>query len=277
MKQYKELLQKIMSEGVDVKNERTGAVCRTIINHDMEYDVGSGEFPLVTLRRSYYKAAIAELLGYLRGFDNAQQFADLGAKTWFANANETKAWLDNPNRKGDGDVGRVYGVVARDFGGINLIQEVYDDLRQGKDSRGEIITFWKPDEFDKGALRPCMYSHHFSILDGTLYLNSTQRSCDVPLGLNFNMVQCYILLALMAQITGLKPGKVYHKIVNAHIYENQIPAVEEMLYREPYPSPTITINPAIRDLKDLETWVTPDDFQLFDYQFHPAISIPFTE
>jgi thymidylate synthase len=128
-----------------------------------------------------------------------------------------------------------------------------------------------------GCLRPCMYSHHFSLLDGMLYLNSTQRSCDVPLGLNFNMVQVYFLLAIMAQITGLKAGKAYHKIVNAHIYEDQLDLMQNtQLKREPFDSPQLIINPDIKTLEDLETWVTVDDFEVQGYQCHEPIAYPFS-
>lgn len=122
-----------------------------------------------------------------------------------------------------------------------------------------------------------MYSHHFSLLGDTLYLNSTQRSCDIPLGLNFNMVQVYFLLAIMAQITGHKAGTAYHKIVNAHIYEDQLDLmVNVQLKREPFPAPTLHINPEIKTLEDLETWVTVDDFSISDYQYHDAIAYPFS-
>lgn len=128
-----------------------------------------------------------------------------------------------------------------------------------------------------GCLRPCMYSHHFSLLDDTLYLNSTQRSCDVPLGLNFNMVQVYFLLAIVAQITGKKAGKAYHKIVNAHIYEDQLALMRDVqLKREPLNMPKLIINPDIKSLKDLETWVTMDDFNIEGYEHHPAIKYPFS-
>lgn len=109
--------------------------------------------------------------------------------------------------------------------------KIYSDLKNGIDDRGEILSYWNPGEFELGCLRPCMYNFQFSILGGKLYLNATQRSCDVPLGLNFNMVQVYVFLELMAQITGLQPGKAYHKIINAHIYEDQLDAVYEMLER----------------------------------------------
>ncbi|TDF38342.1 thymidylate synthase [Alteromonadaceae bacterium M269] len=282
MKQYLDLCHRIINEGVWVDNERTGKRCLTLINHDLTYHVDKGEFPLVTTRKSFYKAAIAEMIGYIRGYTSAKQFRDLGTKTWDANANENQAWLNNPVRKGTDDCGFIYGAVATNFpkpdgGSVNLIQKVYDDLKAGKDDRGEIITFYHPAAFHLGCLRPCMYSHHFSVLGDTLYLNSTQRSCDVPLGLNFNMVQVYFLLAIMAQITGLKPGKAYHKIVNNHIYEDQLELMRDVqLKREPYASPILKINPEIKTLEDLQTWVTMEDFDIEGYEHHPAIQYPFS-
>jgi thymidylate synthase len=122
-----------------------------------------------------------------------------------------------------------------------------------------------------------MHTHTFSLLEDTLYLTSYQRSCDVPLGLNFNQIQVFTLLALMAQITGNKPGLAFHKIVNAHIYEDQVELMRDVqLKREPYPSPKLEINPDIKSLKDLETWVTLDDFSITGYQHHDAIKYPFS-
>lgn len=282
MDQYLNLCQRIIDEGVWIDNKRTGKRCLTVINHDLTYNVGAGEFPLVTTRKSFWKAAIAEIIGYLRGYDNAADFRKIGTKTWDANANENQAWLNNPHRKGEDDCGFIYGKVARNFpkpdgGSIDLLKQIVDDLSKGEDNRGEILTFYHPGAFHMGCLRPCMYSHHFSILGDTLHLNSTQRSCDVPLGLNFNMVQVYVLLALMAQITGLKPGMAYHKLVNCHIYEDQLAPMRDIqLKRTPYPSPTLKINPDIKSLQDIETWVTLDDFELEGYQYHPAIQYPFS-
>lgn len=282
MDQYLYLCQRIVEKGVWVENKRTGKRCLTVINHDLTYDVGTGEFPLVTTRKSFWKAAIAEIIGYLRGYDNAADFRNIGTKTWDANANQNEAWLNNPHRKGTDDCGFIYGKVARNFpkpdgGSVDLLKKVVEDLSQGKDDRGEILTFYHPGAFHMGCLRPCMYSHHFSILGDQLYLNSTQRSCDVPLGLNFNMVQVYVLLALMAQITGLKPAKAYHKLVNCHIYEDQLELMRDVqLKRAAYPSPTLNINPDIKSLEDIETWVTMDDFSVAGYEHHPAIQYPFS-
>ncbi|MGM0481754.1 MAG: thymidylate synthase [Pseudomonadota bacterium] len=278
---YLNLCRRIVDEGTWVKNERTGIHCLTVINADLEYDVGNNEFPLVTTRKSFYKAAIAELLGYLRGYRSAAEFRAIGCNTWNANANENQAWLNNPHRNGEDDMGRVYGVQGRawqkpDGSYLDQLSKVIDDLRQGIDDRGEIVTFYNPGEFELGCLRPCMHTHNFSLLGDTLHLTSYQRSCDVPLGLNFNQIQCFVLLALVAQITGHKPGKAYHKIVNAHIYENQLPLmVQEQLQREPYDVPQLTINPDIKSLQDIETWVSKDDFKVSGYQSHAPIKYPF--
>ncbi|WP_427978224.1 thymidylate synthase [Agarivorans sp.] len=282
MKQYLELCQRIVDEGIWVENERTGKRCLTVINADLEYDVANNQFPLVTTRKSYWKAAIAELLGYIRGLDNAADFKALGTPTWLANANENQAWLNNPARKGENDMGRVYGVQGRSWrkpegGSIDQLRKIVDDLSQGIDDRGEILSFYNPGEFHLGCLRPCMHTHTFSLLGDTLYLTSSQRSCDVPLGQNFNQIQVFTFLALMAQITGHKPGKAYHKIVNAHIYEDQLPLMKDVqLKREPYASPQLHINPDIKTLEDLETWVTLDDFEVSGYQHHDAIAYPFS-
>jgi thymidylate synthase len=198
------------------------------------------------------------------------------------NANDNLAWLNNPYRKGEDDMGRVYGVQGRswqksDGSTIDQLRKIVDNLSEGIDDRGEILTFYNPGEFDMGCLRPCMHTHTFSLLGDTLYLTSYQRSCDVPLGLNFNQVQVYTLLALMAQITGKKPGLAYHKIINAHIYEDQLSLLRDVqLTRTPFASPKLIINPKIKSLEDLETWVTMDDFEVIGYEHHEAIKYPFS-
>jgi len=282
MKQYLDLCQRIVDEGVWIENKRTGKRCLTVINADLTYNVKDNEFPIITTRKSYWKAAIAEFLGYIRGYDNAEDFRKLGAKTWDANANENQAWLNNPHRKGADDMGRVYGVQGRawakpDGGFVDQLKKIVDNIKQGIDDRGEILSFYNPGEFHMGCLRPCMHTHTFSLLGDTLYLTSYQRSCDVPLGLNFNQIQVFTFLALMAQITGHKPGMAYHKIVNAHIYEDQLELMRDVqLKREPFAPPQLKINPDIKSLEDLETWVTMDDFEVIGYQHHEPIQYPFS-
>ncbi|MDD9890748.1 MAG: thymidylate synthase [Gammaproteobacteria bacterium] len=282
MKQYLALCQRIIDEGNWIENKRTGKNCLTVIDADLTYDVANNEFPLVTTRKSFWKAAIAEFLGYIRGYDNAADFRALGAKTWDANANDNEAWLNNPARKGEDDMGRVYGVQGRrwqkpDGSTLDQLRKIVDNLSDGFDDRGEILTFYNPGEFELGCLRPCMHTHTFSLLGDTLYLTSYQRSCDVPLGLNFNQCQVFWFLAIMAQITGHKPGKAYHKIVNAHIYEDQVELMRDVqLKREPFDPPKLHINPDIKSLEDIETWVTMEDFSVEGYQYHDAIAYPFS-
>jgi len=282
MKQYLDLCRRIIEEGHWIENKRTGKRCLTVINADLTYNVADNELPLVTTRKSYWKSAIAELIGYLRGYSSAADFRKLGTKTWDANSNDNEAWLSNPYRKGEDDMGRVYGVQGRswqkpDGGYVDQLKKIVDNLSAGTDDRGEILSFYNPGEFHMGCLRPCMHTHTFSLLGNTLYLTSYQRSCDVPLGQNFNQVQVFTLLKLMAQITGNKPGLAYHKIVNAHIYEDQLELMRDVqLKREPYPSPQLMINPDIKSLKDVETWVTLDDFEVAGYQSHEPIAYPFS-
>jgi thymidylate synthase len=238
--------------------------------------------PILTTKKVAWRSAVAEMLGYLRGYTNASQFRAIGCKTWDANANENKAWLANSFRKGEDDMGRCYGAQARDWQNpegksIDQLYDVYLHLRNSIDNRSEIVTFMNPGERDRACLNSCMHTHTFSILDNTLYLTSYQRSDDVPLGHVFNQIQCGWLLIIMAQITHLRPGKVYHKVVNAHIYEDQLEImVRDQLSREPRELPFMNINQQIRTLKDLETWVTVDDFKLIGYNPHPAIHYPFS-
>ncbi len=282
MKQYLALSQRIIDQGSWVENKRTGKKCLTVVNADLSYDVANNQFPIITTRKSFWKAAIAELLGYLRGYDNAADFRKLGTKSWDANANENEDWLSNPARKGKDDMGRVYGVQGRswrkpDGSRLDQLRKVVDNLSNGVDDRSEILTFYNPGEFDLGCLRPCMHTHTFSLLENTLHLTSYQRSCDVPLGLNFNQIQVFTLLALIAQITGKTPGIAYHKIVNAHIYEDQLDLMRTVqLKREPFQPPKLHINFDIKALEDIESWVTLDDFMVEGYRHHDPIVYPFS-
>ena len=282
MKQYLDLCKRVINEGAWVKNERTGKQCLTVINADFEYDVSDHRMPVLTTKKMYWKPAIAEMLGYLRGYTNAAHFRAIGCNTWNANANDNKAWLENHFRKGEDDMGRCYGAQGRDWKNpegesIDQLRKVYDNLSKGIDDRSEIMTFMNPGERDRACLNSCMHTHTFSILRDTLYLTSYQRSDDLALGHGFNQIQVAWLLLIMAQITDLKPGKAFHKIVNAHIYEDQLDLLMDVqLKRYPMTTPRIYINPKIRSLEDLETWVTVDDFDLIDYRHHDAIKFPFS-
>jgi len=281
--QYLKALNTIYTKGYDIKNKRTNTICRTYINIDLIYDCRTDKLPLITTRKvPNPKIAIAELLGYIRGYTSAKQFRELGTKTWDANANSNTSWLNNVNRKGEDDLGLIYGAIAKNWPiyksnkSLNLFKKVYYNIKCGIDDRGEIITFWNPGIFNYGCLRPCMYEYQFSLLENKLFLNSTQRSADWCLGTVANMIQVYLFLKLMAQITNKEPMYAFHKNVNCHIYENQLSLVPIQLNRTILKEPTIEINPDIKTLKDLETWVTLDDFKITYDEYHESIKYPFS-
>lgn len=203
-KQYVALGKKILEQGKWVYNERTKTQCLTLIDETMEYDVGKGEFPLCTTRKSYFRQAIGEMLGYIRGYTSTEQFHKLGVHTWDANA-KNPAWTETEIGKEmtkDGhDLGVIYGAAANAKYGITYnggkeivfasiskpstikvknglesrFVEIVNKLKEGKDDRGLIWSFWKPELFEYGCLRPCMYEHQFSLVGNDLYLSSTQR------------------------------------------------------------------------------------------------------
>ena len=545
MKQYLALCKRIVREGYWVENKRTGKRCLTVINADLEYDCKNMHLPILTTKKLAWKPAIAEMLGYLRGYTSAAEFRAIGCNTWNMNSNENEAWLKNPHRKGKDDMGEAYrfrssgyfikpikvtktkpkdtvtrvsdevvpdlkinkhdlvgkvfesnnygsfivtkeyeksdcrelvfniqfvvtgfekkgirkaeilrgevrdlyypsymgvgrmGTVSnldsslvnlllpvwqnmlgrcyeksgsrrrwysakgvfvderwlvfenfvkdfeqidnwhlkkvfpsdysldKDYTGANYysaatcrwatkteqtmnskstrafiatnittgereitkgaipfvkrhglslecsnkisrhavgetityknwsfellpsegvcyvevdqFKSIYAWLKLGIDNRKLIMSARLPHSEQRTCLPACMHTHTFSILHNSLYLTSYQRSDDIPLGHGFNQVQVAWLLMVMAQITGLKPAKAFHKVVNAHIYDNQLETLQNVqMKREPYRSPKLKINPKIKTLEDLETWVTVDDFELIGYKHHPAIKYEFS-
>ncbi|UPT53985.1 thymidylate synthase [Vibrio phage phiKT1019] len=296
---FKELGLRVLNEGEYIHNKRTGKKCLTVINADMTYRNDLNAVPANTLRQSPFYLGVGELLGYWKGLMNAADFRALMTKSWDSNANKNEAWLNNPNRLGEDDMGIVYGGVGnhwplmefvnrearikddgtldlRHSGEIDLLHRIYTDLSNGLDDRGEILNFWNPGMFDLGCLRPCMYSHHWSLVNENMYLNSTQRSADLGLGVSSNMIQVFLSNALMAQITGHKAKESYHKLVNVHLYEDQVDLFRGEMEREPLEAPKLWINPDIKTLEDVRTWVTPKDFALIDYKHHDKIVYPFT-
>ncbi len=272
-KEYNELCRKVLTEGYPIFNERTGKTCHTIINHDFVYDIGKGEVPILTNKQCFTVSAVAEILGYLRQYTDAQDFADVGSVTWFSNASNP-VWQENSNCKSLTDVGMIYGAVTGD-----TLQKIYNNLSNGIDDRGEIYQMWIPETFDKGCLRPCAFEHIWSLVGNKLSLTVTQRSADLPLGIPFNSFSFAFLLKLMAKITGNEPDKVYHKLVNVHVYDDQVPQLEEQLNRTP-----LDIEPEL----EIADWVTcledvvgnnnhaREYFSLTGYEHQGKLSFPFS-
>jgi len=262
----------------------TSKINRTGINHIgyfgdmMTFDLSDG-FPAVTTKKLAFKTVVAEMLGFLRGYDNAKDFRDLGCNVWNANANDNESWLNNNNRVCHDDLGRIYGVQARDWrsadGSVDQLQKVVNDLSNGVDDRREIVTHWNPGELNEMALPPCHMFYQFGLDNGVLNMNMYQRSADVPLGIPFNIAGYAWLLSVIAKITGNKVGTFKHMLGDVHVYENQLELVKEQLKRAPLKLPELLINEDIKTLNDLETWVTPDDFSLKNYEHHEHIKYPF--
>lgn len=277
-KQYNNLAKEILSSGLESFNERTGKRCYSVGTKIFYYDVGKGEYPMITTRKVFPKMALAEPIGYWQGLTSAKDFRLLGTKTWDSNSNINKDWLGNKNRKGEDDMGNVYGYFGHNFGGVNQFLKVYGNLRDGRDDRGEIITYWKPDQFDEGCLRPCLHSIQFNLLGDTLHMTATQRSCDVPLGLVSNMQQCYLMLALMARVTNNKAGVVTHVINQPHVYEDQVDFLQIQMQRN-----TIDCNPVLDISDKIQVWDDIMDikdmscFTITGYEGHGRIDFPFSE
>lgn len=280
--EYIRLGKTLLDRGEWVMNSRTGKRCLTHIGGMMEFDLSCGNmFPLLTTKKVFYKPMIAELLGFIRGFDNAKDFRDLGCNIWNANANESIHWLENPNRTGDDDLGRIYGVQARSWRTedreIDQLGLVVKKITARVDDRRLIVSHWNPGELNQMALPPCHLLYQFSIVGDKLHLTMYQRSADYPLGVPFNIASYALLLRLVAQITGMKVGKFVYFLNNIHIYEDQLEMFREQMERDPHPSPNLMISKSIETLEDLESWVTVEHFCVSNYTHHDNIAYPFSE
>lgn len=249
---YIDTFRKILREGKWVYNERTGTRCLTIPRHVYEIELKPETCPLTTVKPSYPLSAISEITGYNRRYDNARQFSNLSCDTWFTNANETQAWLDNPHRKGQDDLGTAYGAgVSEEY-----IADVWTNIQNKNDHRGLILDWWQVEKFATACLRPCMYSHDFSIIGDEINLTSNSRSVDAALGWNFNSIQAYFMGMMAAHLSGCEGGTVLHVCDKIHIYESHLAGVEEMLARTPTKLDTyFKINDNITSWED---WIKSD-------------------
>lgn len=280
--QYLAILKNCYENGTDIINERTGSICRTILNQRIQFD--GNEFPLLTTRKMYWKQAIGEMVAYIRAYTKLSDFHSLGVHTWDANAEGWTEPVKIYDYKFDllgydqvPSTGLIYGASAEAVG-FNY-KDLLKSIRTKPNDRGHIWNFWNPEYFYKGCLRPCMYNHQFSVLNDTLHLSSTQRSADLPLGFSWNIVQCWFLLNITAKLTGLKVGTVTLNVTNAHIYENQLPFVPEQLSRQPKQVPSLKIKDSL-DFDVLNEYLNKYNFdkyfKLQNYDSHPAIKYPFT-
>ena len=261
MKQYLDLLRKVMDEGV-VKGDRTGTGTKSIFGHQMRFDLQQG-FPLLTTKKVHLKSIIYELLWFISGSTNIKYLNDHNVTIW-------DEWADP-----DGNLGPVYGHQWRnwpapDGRSIDQLAAVVEQLKKNPDSRRHIVSAWNPAEVDKMALPPCHTMFQFYVADGRLSCQLYQRSADVFLGVPFNIASYALLTQMIAQVCGYRPGDFVHTLGDAHIYLNHQEQVETQLAREPRPLPKMTINPEKKDIFSFEY----EDFTLEGYDPWPTIKAP---
>ena len=258
MKQYLELLKRITTEGVR-KEDRTGTGTISVFGHQMRFNLEDG-FPLLTTKKLHLKSIIHELLWFLKGDTNVKYLQENGVRIW----NE---WADE-----NGDVGHVYGYQWRSWpdyngGHIDQISEVIDQIKNNPNSRRIIVNAWNVADLGNMNLPPCHMFFQFYVADGKLSLQMYQRSADTFLGVPFNIASYALLLMMVAQVTGLKPGEFIHTTGDTHLYLNHLEQVELQLSREPRALPKMKINPDVKSIFDFKY----EDFELVDYDPHPHI------
>ncbi len=258
MKQYLDLLQRILNEGVK-KEDRTGTGTISVFGHQMRFNMEEG-FPCLTTKKLHLKSIIHELLWFLNGDTNVKYLQDNGVRIW----NE---WAD-----ADGDLGHIYGYQWRSWpdyngGHIDQIQQAIDAIKHNPDSRRIIVSAWNVADLPNMNLPPCHAFFQFYVADGKLSLQLYQRSADVFLGVPFNIASYALLLQMMAQVTGLKTGDFVHTLGDAHIYTNHLEQVQLQLTRAPKKPPKMLINPNVKSIFDFKF----EDFELVDYDPHPHI------
>lgn len=262
MHPYLSLLCTILRHG-HTKSDRTGTGTISLFGAQMRFDLSEG-FPLVTTKKMFTRGIFEELLWFISGSTNAKVLEDKNVNIW-------REWGDPITR----ELGPIYGKQWRDWQGADgshhdQLIDVIQQIKTNPDSRRLIVSSWKVDEIDRMALPPCHCFYQFYVSDGRLSLQLYQRSADMFLGVPFNIASYALLLHMVAQVTGLRPGDFIHTIGDAHIYLNHIDQVETQLARTPYPLPRLYLNPAITDIESF----TIDDIILTGYQCHPAIKAP---
>lgn len=258
MKQYLELLNRILNEGTR-KSDRTGTGTLSVFGHQMRFDMAEG-FPLLTTKKLHLKSIIYELLWFLRGDTNVKYLHEHGVSIW-------DEWADE-----NGELGPIYGHEWRSWpdyqgGTIDQIANVVDQIRRTPDSRRMIVSAWNVAEVDSMALPPCHTMFQFYVAEGRLSLQLYQRSADTFLGVPFNIASYALLLQMMAQVTGLQPGEFIHTTGDTHLYLNHLDQARLQLTRTPRKLPRMAINPDVKSIFDF----TYEDFSLEGYDPWPHI------
>ena len=261
MQQYLDLMRHVRDNGLR-RTDRTGTGTISVFGYQMRFGLAEG-FPVVTTKKLHLRSIIHELLWFLKGDTNIRYLKENGVSIW-------DEWADE-----NGDLGPVYGSQWRSWPApdgqkIDQISNVIEQIRTNPDSRRLIVSAWNPAEVDNMALPPCHSLFQFYVSDGKLSCQLYQRSADILLGVPFNIASYALLTLMIAQVCDLQPGDFIHTFGDAHLYLNHLEQVDLQLSREPYPLPTMSLNPDIKSVFDF----TYDDITLNNYQSHPAIKAP---
>ena len=270
MQQYLQLLKHIIETGRD-KSDRTGTGTRSVFGHQLRFDLSKG-LPLVTTKKVHLKSIIYELLWFLQGDTNTAYLKEHNVKIW-------DEWADE-----NGNLGPVYGKQWRSWQGadgveVDQVTDLIHQLKTNPDSRRMIISAWNVADLPKMNLMPCHCMFQFyttppDLLNGehrrTLSCQLYQRSADVFLGVPFNIASYALLTMMIAQVCDMKPGEFIHSFGDVHLYNNHFEQANLQLSRTPFPLPQMKINPEVKDIFDFKF----EDFELVNYQSHPAIKAP---
>lgn len=251
MKQYLDMLRYVLENGVD-KMDRTGVGTRSVFGQQMRFG-----FPLMTTKKMHLKSIIHELLWFIKGDTNVKYLQDNGVRIW----NE---WADE-----NGDLGPIYGSQWRNWNGegIDQLAQVVDKLKNNPNDRRMIVSAWNVSKIPEMHLPPCHMMFQFYVANGKLSCMLYQRSCDMFLGVPFNIASYALLTMMLAQVCDLEPGEFVHTLGDTHIYHNHFEQVKEQLRREPLPLPTMKLNPQVKDINDFKY----EDFTLENYECYGAI------
>ena len=261
MQQYIKLLRHVRKKGI-LREDRTGTGTLSVFGYQMRFNLNEG-FPAVTTKRIHFKSIIHELLWFLAGDTNIKYLNENGVSIW-------DEWADE-----SGELGPIYGHQWRSWpkpngSTIDQISLVLEDLKTNPNSRRHLVSAWNVADVNEMALPPCHCLFQFYVADGKLSCQLYQRSCDLFLGVPFNIASYALLLLMVAQVTDLQPGEFIHTLGDAHIYTNHLDQVDLQMSREPFNLPEMKINPAIDNLFKF----TPEDFELVGYEAHPNIPGP---
>ncbi len=261
MKQYLDLMQKVLSEG-QKKSDRTGTGTLSIFGHQMKFNLSDG-FPLVTTKKVHLKSIVHELIWFLQGSTNISYLKENGVSIW-------DEWADEK-----GDLGPVYGAQWRSWpdgnnGTIDQIQNLIQGIKTNPDSRRHIVSAWNPALVDEMALPPCHSLFQFYVANEELSCQLYQRSADIFLGVPFNIASYALLTHMVAHVCNLKAGKFVHTFGDAHLYLNHLDQAKLQLSRDTKILPQLKLNSEIKNIFDFKF----EDIEITNYESHPSISAP---